>query len=390
MDHALVNAVKRITLESVLAELEAVLSQPTAPLHEGYVRDAVLSRMRQLPRFTVDEDRYGNVTATYRNRTRRPPLVLMAHMDHPGFEVVETTGQGRGRHAVVQLTGRGPTTAAMGTAVQTIGPNRSGRGVVAEVTEIKDHPYADARMVLHRVRGDMQPGDLGMYALPAYRRRGMLVHTRAADDLACVGALLALAAAIDGLAPERTHVRLLFSRAEEGGFLGTIAAAAGRVLPVNAVYLSLEASSEKAGAALGDGVVVRVGDRLSVFDPHITGVLCETARAVQDQLGGAQAFAWQRKLMDGGVCEATALAAYGYRAGALCIPLRNYHNHGPNGRVAPEAVHAGDVLGLVRLLAVLCADTGPLFTRRRSPARARFDQRYRATSRCLRDTGWHI
>lgn len=388
MDKRLPNAVKRISLDKVLADLQAVLSQPTAPLHEGHVRNAVVAHLQALEHFSVTEDPFGNVTGTYRSGARRPPLTLMAHMDHPGFEVLEVSGHGPTRRVVVQLTGRGPTTTAMGTAVQTFGPRRNGKGVIDDVAELDDHPYADARMVLHQIRGDMQPGDFGMYALPAYRRRGMLIHTRAADDLACVGALLSVAKAIDTLAPERVHMRLLFSRAEEGGFLGTVAAAAGRLLPADGIYLSLEASSEKAGAVLGDGVVVRVGDRLSVFEPHITDVLCETAKTLQDELGGPEAFAFQRKLMDGGVCEATALAAYGYRAGALCVPLRNYHNHGPSGRVAPEAIHAGDLLALVRLATALSGDTGPFFGRRRPAVRTRLDARYRATRGRLRERRW--
>lgn len=389
MDETLLRQVKQLSLETVLPDLRALLSTPTAPLHEGLVGDEVVSRLRRLNNFSIAEDAFGNISATYRGGTRRPPLVLMAHMDHPGFEVLEVAGSGRERRAVLQLTGRGPTTAAVGTTVHTFGPGRTARGTVAEVTDLEDHAYADARMVMRRVRGKVQPGDLAMYNLPPFRQRGNLIHTRAADDLACVGALIALAGVVNGLAPERAHIRLLFTRAEEGGFLGAVAAAANRLLPAKGVFVSLEASSEKAGAALGDGVVVRVGDRLSVFDPHVTGVLAETATALQDALGGPAAFAFQRKLMDKGTCEATALAAYGYRAGALCVPLRNYHNHGPGGRVTAEAIHTDDVLGLVRLLTVLCADTSPLFGKRRSPVRERLDKRYRATSERLRDKSRH-
>ena len=62
----------------------------------------------------------------------------------------------------------------------------------------------------------------------------------------------------------------------------------------------------------------------------------------------AKDFRWQRKLMDGGTCEGTAFQAYGYRVGALCVPLLNYHNMGENGRIAAEAVSLSDLTNLVR------------------------------------------
>ncbi|MCX7914815.1 MAG: hypothetical protein N3A53_00730, partial [Verrucomicrobiae bacterium] len=58
----------------------------------------------------------------------------------------------------------------------------------------------------------------------------------------------------------------------------------------------------------------------------------------------------QRTLMDGGTCEASALAAWGYRVGGACLPLRCYHNIGRGQRPAVESVAMADLLGLVRLL----------------------------------------
>jgi endoglucanase len=60
-------------------------------------------------------------------------------------------------------------------------------------------------------------------------------------------------------------------------------------------------------------------------------------------------FSYQRRVMDGGTCEATPFQLKGYMAGGMAIPLRNYHNQ--SGKViAPEGVHLRDVEGSVRLL----------------------------------------
>jgi len=49
--------------------------------------------------------------------------------------------------------------------------------------------------------------------------------------------------------------------------------------------------------------------------------------------------------MQGGTCEATAYALYGYRTAAMCVALGNYHNCGPGDRIAPEYVSLEDTLG---------------------------------------------
>ena len=81
---------------------ESVLRLPTAPYHEHAVRAFVIEHCRALG-LRVERDRAGNVIVKYvgapfRARVGRsrpegrshksPPLVLMAHMDHPGFEAL--------------------------------------------------------------------------------------------------------------------------------------------------------------------------------------------------------------------------------------------------------------------------------------------------------------
>ena len=54
--------------------------------------------------------------------------------------------------------------------------------------------------------------------------------------------------------------------------------------------------------------------------------------------------------MDGGICEATIFGALGYRAAGRCLPLGNYHNGAPEGRIESEYIHIEDYLGGVELL----------------------------------------
>jgi len=88
----------------------------------------------------------------------------------------------------------------------------------------------------------------------------------------------------------------------------------------------------------------------------------------------------QRKLMDGGGCEASAFVVYGYQATGLCLALGNWHNRGNldafeagTGLPVPmlEEISLSDFHGLVDLLLVASVavdeETG---------LRARFDDLY--------------
>ena len=132
----------------------------------------------------------------------------------------------------------------------------------------------------------------------------------------------------------------LLTRAEEVGFLGAFEAIRLGTVPTDAVVLSLECSKALPEAPQGGGVIVRVGDRMSIFDPALTAALAAVAAAAD--------IPHTRRLMDGGVCEASAFCAAGYRASGLCIALGNYHNADDGGRgVGPEHVLVDDYLAEV-------------------------------------------
>jgi endoglucanase len=111
--------------------------------------------------------------------------------------------------------------------------------------------------------------------------------------------------------------------------------------------IGLECSPRRPTARLGLGPVIRVGDKGSVFDPALTHHLQACAAVLDEALGG---FPHQRALMDGGNCESTAYNLWDVPAGGLCLALANYHNVGPGGRLAPEAVSWTDLEGLVALM----------------------------------------
>ena len=277
----------------LLTLARSILAQPTAPFHEDAVRAEILMQLAQCPHVTAEQDGFGNVIACYRRGSGEARYAFAAHMDHPGYVGEEFLG-----------------------------------GVPAEYRE-KNPPVRDF-------------GAFAMWDLPAFELRDGRIFSRACDDLIGCTAIVALFHELEKTGAEAC-VHGLFTRAEEVGFVGAIRLAQSGRVPQSLTIVSLETSSEKGGPAkMGAGVIVRVGDRTSIFDDAATASLTAAAKAAD--------IPFQRCLMSGGTCEATAYQLYGYRSAGLCVALGNYHNCGPDLQIASEFVSVDDVAGMVRLI----------------------------------------
>ena len=356
------------TVTDIREIVRDVVSIPTAPYLEGGVR-AHLRAFAEERGLEHAEDRYGNVSITYRRGRARRPLVLGAHMDHPAFVV----GGVRGRRLELEFRGGISAEYGKGEPLALYREGASEPHARARVTSVR----RDARGRLEGGRAMLEPGagevaadDLALWDVPACRFRGEIVQARACDDLAGAAAVLAT---LDRVASGRKagHLVGLFTRAEEVGLLGASVAAREKLLPENGLVIAVETSSMAAGRAeQGGGPIVRIGDALHIFSPRMTQWMTALAQELASE---DRAFRFQRKLMDGGVTEATSYDLYGYETGAACIALGNYHNAGARGRVRAETVHLGDLDGLARLFERMHA-TVPRYERYLPELRKRYDR----------------
>jgi len=359
--------------------VESLLSAPTAPFREAAVveRVAAWAAGRGV---AVRRDEAGNVLLRVRRgRRRRPRWVFAAHMDHPGFIV---TGR-RGRSIRAEFRGSVARRYFAGSAVRLYAPAGEVRAIVRSARKAPAGAWLTCRLDPVGSPGraaDVPAGTIGMWDLPAARFRRGRLHSRACDDVAGAAAVIC---AMDEIAAGRFAVdaTALLTRAEEAAFIGALAAARARSIPAGALVVAVECSRAVAGAGLGEGVVVRVGDRVRTFDPSLTAHVSAAAETLGRR---DRRFRHVRQLMPGGTCESTAYAAFGYRATGLCLPMANYHNQGPGGRIAAEVVDTGDFEGLVKLLTALARDPG-------SPAdtdaalKRRLDGLWRTRGKYLRD-----
>jgi len=312
-----------------------VLTLPTAPYHEQRVKAFVMEFCRQLPGVRMEQDRVGNVIARYRRGAAKTPLVFVAHMDHPGFEML-------GGNRAEFLGGVPREMFAKGIGVRVYGATGVRR---VKLARFNASAWPKRKLMELRAGGTLRPGDFGMWDLPSFRVTGRTLHAAAIDDLLGTVVMLATLAEVSRR-KLRAHVWCAFTRAEEVGFQSALALVRSGKIPKRAFVISVEMSKERPWAQIGNGPVVRIGDRTSVFDPNATAFLL---RAVERCRHRDSAFRAQRSLMDGGTCEATAFAGFGYRAGGLCLPLGNYHNIGKNLRPRAEYVSVHDLEQLLRL-----------------------------------------
>ena len=323
---------------------------PTAPFHEHFAMGFVRSFVSQRTQIKSHYDKFGNCLLIYQ---QVPPksvgdfLILTAHLDHPGMVWKKTLSPGRAHY---EILGGVDLKSALATGVRIFDLKGSAtqRGSQGSIVGTAAQPGARYPLVEieSSPRIDQGSGSFAMWDLPGFRLRGRTLSGRALDDLA--GASVGLCV-LDQLCKHQIpgRVGLLLTRAEEVGFVGMLAALEAGFLRRRALYINIECSSIKAGATQGAGPILRVGDRLWVFDPGICGGLVALA---EEMTSSDDNFRYQRKLMDSGACEATPLMQSGLRTGAVALPLGNYHNSGPALQLAPEQIHLDDALMLVRLL----------------------------------------
>lgn len=325
-----------------------------------------LMQRRKIPHFV---DPIGNLVVGVNNqqqyrklvnaRAREPVRMFIAHMDHPGFHGQQWIGP---RRLKVTWHGGSPTRFLSGAPVWLA----AGTDYVATGKLRKPGLNATRRYLLSaEVQFDSDelikklPDATRLYGGMKFRKpvwqSGKKIYTRAADDLVGVYSIVqtALSLFAKDKRPGSSPFIGLITRGEEVGFVGAVGHLELGWLKEHSrkiIAVSLEASRTLPGAEIGKGPVLRLGDWRTVFSSGGLKVLADLG---QKLLKGRH----QRRLMDGGSCEASAAIAWGLETIGMSVPLGNYHNQslegGPDSRgangPAPEFVHVDDIDGMVRM-----------------------------------------
>jgi endoglucanase len=382
------DAKRRLVWRQWLMELTSL---PTATGRERRVIEWIRRWAADRPDAEIVTDDAGNMMLQRPRSAARSahegtgPILLTGHLDHPAF-VIDEVGAG-GRVATARFLGgvREPYFIEGRVTAHSMTDDRA----IPVSGTITLHTEADPPRRLFRVCefsfddpiAWLRAGDIAVWELPetSISLGDGLVRARVCDDLAAVCAALGAFDTLGGIDPQ-PDVRVLLTLAEEVGFIGAIAACRLGTIPPGSRVIALENSRSFADSPIGAGPIVRVGDRMTTFSPTLTAAVakvCEKLAGTGDRPVGTPVpasepqggFRWQRKLMPGGACEATAYCAYGHEATCVCLPLGNYHNMADldevekpgyvgAARVGPEVIALSDFEMLIDLLIACGTELG--------------------------------
>ncbi len=318
-------------MEENASLLKGLASCPATSFHEERVAEFITNYLKDLG-LEANRDSFGNIIAKYENGQAMNTMALVAHMDHPGLEIIDATSDAV---RAKLLGGVRPEYFQKDVPVRIFSGNSRVPGLIKRYTP----PEGDGLPTLELdVKGTVKTGDFGVWDIDDFEAKDGFYHLRAADDLAGCGAAL-------GTLRELTKARAVasvygvFTRAEEVGLIGATLVAREGPVPRDTIVVSLESSRELPGAQIGAGPVIRVGDARSTFHPEAEAFLL----AARDKLiAEDSSVKVQRQLMSGGTCEATAFSVFGYRATGIAFPLGNYHNMSEDDELKAEYISATD------------------------------------------------
>jgi endoglucanase len=357
--------------------LHEMCALPTAAFLEDAVYAYVDRWLRRRPELAVRKDKFGNRLVVLKGTdSKAPRLVLVAHTDHPAFVAGQTADDGT---LFCEFRGGVFAENCRKAKVRFFAP---GGEVVASVRSVEAGEADRLKSATFKPKQPVPPGTIGMFDEGEPTETGGVFRSRACDDLAgCASAL----AALDLLRrnPPRSSVAVLLTRAEEVGFVGAIAAAQERsLLRKSDRVISIETSSVQPFSPQGKGVILRVGDRISIFNSALSYFLAQQGDALAKS---RSRFAYQRALMPGGACEGTVFDAFGYVTAAVCVALGNYHNMDrPRHRTGPEFISVSDWQSMVTLF-VAAARNLHEFDGTHAALRKRLDQRFDNHRHLFRD-----
>ncbi len=268
---------------------------------------------------------------------KKNTLVLLAHLDHPGFEIIKIEGE----TIYLKSLGNTPKVGIIGNSIKIY--NREGfitRGLINNKdinTGILIATLLDGKIK------DINKRYFAVFDFDDFTIKDNIIYARAHDDLAGCAIELALLKEISR-SDFDIQLYLIFHRAEEMGFLGAYYSATKNKFPKNSLFISIEASKELVNAKLNNGAVIRQGDRKFIFDKKAENIMIQAKKELEKEN-----IKIQIARMTGGTCEASVYFSQGYCTTGLALPLLNYHNRG-KVKPLPEGIGVYDINSAVVFL----------------------------------------
>lgn len=330
-------------MDKTLSILEALGGKPATSFHEGLVAESIMAILSNAG-IKHEKDSYGNIISKVLGSDRGgPAIAFVAHMDHPGFEIVSCENS----YAVASPLGGVPL-ASLEQSTRAFSFNSEGERVYCR---LDPNPEGDERTVKVISESPLKLGAPITFDLGDFHVDHNYIRMRALDDLGGCAAILSSLEELKNLQVVN-DVYGIFTRAEEVGLIGARLLAGRKTIPHDTFIVSVETSSVIPGVAQGSGPVIRTGDASYTFDADAEQVLIKGRENIRKETPDFQC---QRQLMSAGSCEASAFAVNGYRTTGIAFPLGNWHNATSSitdkgGGVGEEYISLNDFKGGTRLI----------------------------------------
>ncbi|MFH1134003.1 MAG: M28 family peptidase [Nanoarchaeota archaeon] len=352
--------------EKCLELIEKLSAIPTTTMREeGVLRFVEAYARRDLEGVRSTRDQSGNlhlVSAGSRDPQSPITLAIAVHADHPGFWYKPFDSDGK--YGIMTMKGGFNPDLMQGALLDLhtgYEPARqdAGRATIIETLQ-PEKQGNDPRYVARLEKPRVLPATTfaTLHFDQKYYEDGGLVRGVALDDQAGIAVALE---ALGLIIQDRPNIdfRVVVHRGEESGFIGAHNAIAHWAVPRDALVYSLETSSHRGKRAVdapleqivevGDGVVVRTGDRISpAYDPAAITLATRAAQMIMKD-----GLPVQEQRLYAGSCEASAYFAHGYRAGGIALPLIAWHNNREDEgtrELMLEGVHRRDLDSAVSLI----------------------------------------
>ena len=333
---------------SIFLELSDI---PTTSFHENRVSNYIKNKLNE---FEIDftEDEWGNIEVFIKGK-KEEEVVFISHMDHPGFEIVERLD--KNLYKARTLGGLPRLSDVENTKIKIYDKFSETKGNLKPYNESSSNDsrfkssdrWLSSEFVSVNVELEEQNFPVPVvFDLPKPKISNDQIITPVADDLAGCALILEM---LNSLKDSQNNysIRGIFSRAEEVGLYGARLIAKSERINKNSIIVSIETSSELPGAVSGSGPIIRTGDRATTFDNLGEIILLSS---VKQLISEDKEFLFQRQLMGLGGCEATAFSAFGYKVTGISLPLINWHNANPEGKVEPERISITDYQNALNIM----------------------------------------
>ena len=335
-----------LNIDSSLKILEMLGECPSTSFHENLIFQCI-KRILSSENIPFKTDTYGNILARIEGtKPQNKPVAFVAHMDHPGFELVEKLEDSIFRAKT--LGGLPKLCEINESKVKIINEKNVIYGKILFHEKGKnpsnfrfsnsDRWLNKENVIIEVENNNFELPAPAVFDLPNPIIKNNEIMTPVADDLAGCALILETLKSLKDIKTQYSF-RGIFSRAEEVGLYGARLIANSNRISKKSIIVSVETSSELPGARSGFGPIIRTGDRSTTFNNDGEIILLS---AVKEILKTNRSFKFQRQLMDLGGSEATAFSAFGYKVTGISLPLINWHNSNDSGSVESERISLTD------------------------------------------------